>query len=358
MDEQLKYDLAGSRKNNPDHSPEVIYSLKYGLCLDYARLLNVFCESVGIPCFDIAGYPADTQDGKSDAGKDSYHAWNYVKVNGQWLAVDPTWYNKKKPNEHFLIPLAAYQYEHVPDKDVETANPFAPRFRDEIMSCPVVKQRNMQLVYLGQHETTVESTQGDVRVCIYAQSPQVLYLHVDSLNTTYHMHTFTITFGGGPQFLEDRKGKRHQTYRLQKGVNWITIPLVASVAKYTLINDDFEWSVNAYRSNQKANAFKRLTQFNDSLWCVSQAYQLLENWLAGKEIPMEMTENEKKHPNWNFIRQDYHNQEMDYSVRWQGDHLMAIFEFTSYTIGGKSPIIKMEINDKGKTLTPAKMILY
>ncbi len=358
MEKQLKYDLAGSRKDNAQHSPEVFYNLKYGLCLDYARLLNVFCESVGIPCFDIAGYPIDTQDGKTTTGRDSYHAWNYVKVNGQWLAVDPTWYSKRQPREHFLIPLAAYQYQHVPDHQVEIANPFAPQNRSEINLCPVVKQYNMELVYLGQYETMTEVNDGGLRVCIYAKSPQTLNLHIDSVNTSYHMLSFTFRIGGGAYTLENIKGKRHKTYQLQKGLNWINIPLVSSVAEYTLINDDFEWSIKAYRANQKSLVLKRLTDYNDSTWCVTQAYGLMEKWLEGEEVAMHgVSDFLRQHPNWEFIRQDYHNQQMDYWVVLNDNKRIANFGFTSNTIGGRTPIIRMEIDEHERALSPASFEL-
>ena len=358
METNVKYNLVGARRDNPDHSPEVFFTLKYGLCLDYARLLNVFCESVGIPCIDIAGYPVGTQDGKVNPGRDSYHAWNYVKVNGEWLAVDPTWYDKDSPRDHFLIPLAAYQYEHVPDNDVEKANPFAPLFKSDLMRCPVVKQYNMDLMYLGNYETMVEVKNDTLRVCFYAKKPMELNLHIDSIQSPHHMHSFSICIGCEENNLERDKGKRHQTYSLKRGVNWISIPLTATIAEYTLINDDFEWMVKAYREQDKNIAFKRVTHFTDSTWCVTKAYQLLGDWMQGKEVlTKNISSYQAQHPNWQYIREDYHNQEMTYTVQKEEGKTIAYFRFTDYTIAGKEPAIRMEVDADYNALSEPRLYL-
>ena len=358
MDEQLKYDLAGSRKDNPDNSPEVMYTLRYGLCLDYARLLNVFCESIGIPCIDIAGYPIDTQDGKTPVGRDSYHAWNYVKVDGQWKAVDPTWYNRKMPRAHFLIPLAAYQYEHVPDGHVEKANPFAPMHYSDLSRCPVVKQYNMKVIYLGKNEVTAEASDSVLKVCLYAQEPVDLYLHIDSLRAPHHMHSCTFTIGSTVYQRESQKGKLYRAYHLQKGVNWIVLPMVAAIAEYTLINDDFEWMVKAYPSAQKNKAFQKLTDYSNTDGCVTHAYSLFRDWLDGKPVLMKnISQRQAGHPNWDYMRNDYHNQPMRYTISKQGGKLIAYFEFTHLTIDGRVPAIRMEVDEKANALSPARLVL-
>jgi transglutaminase/protease-like cytokinesis protein 3 len=149
IEKNIKYDLEFSRAENKTNSPEIIFTNKKGLCLDFARLLNVFCQSQNIPCFDIAGYPIDDIDGKTTSRRDAYHAWNYVKIQGEWLAVDPTWYRTMLSHDHFLIPIVAYQYQHLPDHNVTLANSFAPKNKKEQLRCPVVKQNDMNIIYVG-----------------------------------------------------------------------------------------------------------------------------------------------------------------------------------------------------------------
>ncbi|MBR5534855.1 MAG: transglutaminase domain-containing protein [Ruminiclostridium sp.] len=52
---------------------------KRGVCCDFSSVFAAMCRSQGIPCAVATGY----QNG-------SYHAWNMVWVDNEWLAVDMT----------------------------------------------------------------------------------------------------------------------------------------------------------------------------------------------------------------------------------------------------------------------------
>lgn len=57
---------------------------KISVCQGYAKTLQYLLQRVGITCEMVSG-TADTGSGSSA------HAWNLVKVNGNWYYVDPTW---------------------------------------------------------------------------------------------------------------------------------------------------------------------------------------------------------------------------------------------------------------------------
>ena len=50
------------------------------VCSGYARAYQLLMQAVGIPCFYIIGF----------GGKEA-HAWNLVRLDGQWYYSDPTW---------------------------------------------------------------------------------------------------------------------------------------------------------------------------------------------------------------------------------------------------------------------------
>lgn len=56
------------------------------VCESYARAFKVLCDKAGIPCVLVDGQAKDTPDSSGEA-----HMWNYVQVDGEWLAVDITW---------------------------------------------------------------------------------------------------------------------------------------------------------------------------------------------------------------------------------------------------------------------------
>lgn len=59
----------------------------YGpVCESYARAMDILCSYVGIPCVVVDGF---ARNSLTAAGEN--HMWNYVKVEGNWYAVDSTW---------------------------------------------------------------------------------------------------------------------------------------------------------------------------------------------------------------------------------------------------------------------------
>ncbi|MEK4699750.1 transglutaminase domain-containing protein [Solibacillus sp. FSL R7-0668] len=56
---------------------------KRGVCMAYALLFEKMMDRLEIPCIYVIG----KADGEGDAG----HAWNLVKLDGQWYHVDVTW---------------------------------------------------------------------------------------------------------------------------------------------------------------------------------------------------------------------------------------------------------------------------
>lgn len=71
-----------------------------GVCLSYAYSYQILAKEAGLDSRVVSGNVAGTKAG---------HAWNYVKVDGQWLLIDPTWdddgtttsdkYQLKRPSE-------------------------------------------------------------------------------------------------------------------------------------------------------------------------------------------------------------------------------------------------------------------
>lgn len=360
IEQNIDYDLEFTRANNKDHNPEIIFLNKKGLCLDYAKLLNVFCESQKIPSIDIAGYPIDDIDGKITSQRDSYHAWNYVKIQGTWVAVDPTWYKTMLNQDHFLIPIGAYQYQHLPDHNVKLANPYAPKNKQEQLKCPVVKQNDMNIIYVGSSEYVTPGNGKNLEFDLYSETNTILDLHIDSMQHGHHSTTFSFCIGcyhDVPSMIEYYKGEKHAEIKLTKGINHLSIPLVSDLAEYTLRNKNFEIAFLAYPENASARALKKLTSYDDSLWCVAQAYSTMKNWAEGKPVEFDIPEHLMNHPNWELIKLDFHNQELEYSIKTIRGSKYAIFEISRYKIGGKFPIIKMSIDADKNVIGSPKIAL-
>ena len=81
--ENLDYDESLSRINC--HNVYGALIEKTAVCEGYAKAFKYILDEANIPCMLITG------EGTNSAGNTETHAWNYVKINGIWYAVDVTW---------------------------------------------------------------------------------------------------------------------------------------------------------------------------------------------------------------------------------------------------------------------------
>ena len=54
----------------------------YGICLGYATSFQLLMDLAGVECITVVGAAFNSS---------SDHAWNLVRLEGEWYAVDPTW---------------------------------------------------------------------------------------------------------------------------------------------------------------------------------------------------------------------------------------------------------------------------
>ena len=79
--EEISYDSSSYNKGN-------IYGVfieKKVVCEGYARAYKYLLDNLGITNILVTGTATNSN------GTTEEHMWNYVKINGEWYAVDPTW---------------------------------------------------------------------------------------------------------------------------------------------------------------------------------------------------------------------------------------------------------------------------
>ena len=57
----------------------------YAVCEGYSKSMKYLLDSVNIPCVIVCGIARNSN------GETESHAWNYVKINDLWYAIDCTW---------------------------------------------------------------------------------------------------------------------------------------------------------------------------------------------------------------------------------------------------------------------------
>lgn len=74
---------------------EINFAIKNhkGVCFEYALTFQALCYIFGLDCYVVTGFAGEN------------HAWNIVKINGQWYQADSTWDAGKAPDNYnyFLV---------------------------------------------------------------------------------------------------------------------------------------------------------------------------------------------------------------------------------------------------------------
>jgi hypothetical protein len=129
--ENIRYDLdaspandskAASQEEYEDKRLKKAYKSGRGVCMDYALLYQRMAQAVGLECVFIPGHSKGSVYGGWEK-----HAWNAVKMEGQWKLLDATWgaghvrEDKKfhpvfQPGYFFTEPRI-FALDHFPDEE-------------------------------------------------------------------------------------------------------------------------------------------------------------------------------------------------------------------------------------------------
>lgn len=103
---------------------------KKGVCMHYAALFHAICTRLGFQSYIISGY---TKFINRPVGK-LPHAWNAVKINGNWFLFDPTWASGYIIENTFLPYYDEIWYKQTPEEFIYSHIPFDPiwQFRDQV----------------------------------------------------------------------------------------------------------------------------------------------------------------------------------------------------------------------------------
>jgi hypothetical protein len=96
---------------------------KKGVCQDYAHLFNRMCRIAGIESEFVTGFGRFSPDNIGRQHRIGNHAWNAVKIDGDWKLIDLTWTDgmddKKKDIGigFWLTDPALFILSHFPDEE-------------------------------------------------------------------------------------------------------------------------------------------------------------------------------------------------------------------------------------------------
>ncbi len=134
---QIAYDVEayqpGVRRIN--HSNEDIIRRRKAVCWGYAELIREMCAYADIPCQTITGYVRETQMPRRSYEK-ANHAWNAVRLDGQWYLLDATWGNALLHGDNsFSLQFGANYFLSAPDIFIRSHYPLMTMW--QLLPCPI-----------------------------------------------------------------------------------------------------------------------------------------------------------------------------------------------------------------------------
>ena len=101
--DNLTYDLTTEKINT--HNVYGALVERNSVCDGYAKAMKYLLDTLDVPCIIVTGV------GKNSEEQTESHAWNYVKLNGQWYGIDATWDDPIINGENASLTPEEYKYQ-------------------------------------------------------------------------------------------------------------------------------------------------------------------------------------------------------------------------------------------------------
>lgn len=155
--DRVSYDIEGLISGKiGDTKAEAVLKSRRSVCEGYANLYEKLAKIAGLDVAKVRGYAKGAGFNPGDSfQKDSLsHAWNAVKIDGDWKLLDATWgagavnggkYEKRFNEFYFLTPPEQLAFSHFPREKEWTLVKDNPFTEDDFKRWPKIDYRLFQL---------------------------------------------------------------------------------------------------------------------------------------------------------------------------------------------------------------------
>lgn len=202
--ENIAYDtksyFSGRYRNRRVKTPQVL-KRRRGVCDAYASLFRDMAEMAGLKVTKISGYAKGFgyEPGSPDSNEN--HAWNAVRVDGEWLLVDATWgagviekksrrFKKQFREFYFLSMPEEFIFSHFPKED-QWQLLKKPRSMEEFNNTVLLKPDFFELgLGLDSHDQAVIRANGELDISLYVPQGSEIMANLFKSNTPLDRHHF------------------------------------------------------------------------------------------------------------------------------------------------------------------------
>jgi hypothetical protein len=179
-------------------NPDELIDAKKTRCEGYANFLLELCKIAGVPCIKVTGLGDNEITPRYEMSKiDLLHAWNMVKINGQWRHVDVTWLDPVWPKgyerenvvlgkEYYFNPLPEkFVFGHLPEVNGLKMTSLGASSYEEFYESPVLNQIGYAIQYLGDYSNRIVTNKETLEFYFYSSESQKLNCSFGKLKESF-----------------------------------------------------------------------------------------------------------------------------------------------------------------------------
>jgi transglutaminase-like putative cysteine protease len=136
--ENIDYDTRsffGNRMNVPMQTPEQVLRRRTAVCDGYSALVAAIGQAMGLEVVVVPGQAKGWNGDYRNAPRRGGHAWNAVRINGQWRLIDTTWGAGDLIGRSFVRQVRDFFFFADPEKLIFSHFPRDPQW--QLLSAPL-----------------------------------------------------------------------------------------------------------------------------------------------------------------------------------------------------------------------------
>jgi hypothetical protein len=156
---------------NTDQSPATVWKRRKAICEGFAALYQLLAAEAGLECVQVRGVAKGVHYQVGNEINRPDHAWNAVRIDGQWELVDATWGSgdgkNRLPNDtYFMIAPENLAFTHFPEEErwQLLARPLTlHEFERKPIVYPIFSKLQPQLLY-NARELIIETSRDSLQI--------------------------------------------------------------------------------------------------------------------------------------------------------------------------------------------------
>ena len=252
--------------------PEKVLEAKATRCQGYADFMSELCLGINLPCLTINGYADNLLGNRVFDQATTNHAWNIVKIKGQWRLIDVTWMDPvggvnnavNGQSDYFLSQPHDFLYDHMPSQTVFKFTNLREQSINEYVNSPIRFQKTSSLQYLGPLQT-IQFVK-DSSIIFYVYSKKASQLKCEFNDSDAWGNPIDIPLG--------------------IGVNKVSLKVPSRCRQLYFSNDALSFRFKTYSENNQQPLFEEAIKEDESPY-TKQFYGFIQQQLKGKQLAID-----------------------------------------------------------------------